>query len=99
MADINLTSDDLIELSNFMMKWRDDLRSLNDRLCSQVKNMDGWRDPQFVMFLNAIEMTSQQLISYIRNMEQMGQSLKIYANQQREMNARLRSQIGSIGNL
>lgn len=96
MAQINLTSDDLTTLSNLMMKWREDLRSLNGRLCSQIKTMDGWRDPQFIMFLNAIETTSRQLESYIKNMEQMGRGLKIYANQQKEMNAQLRSQIGSI---
>lgn len=79
-----------------MLKWREELRSLNSRLCSQIKTMDGWRDPQFVMFLNAIEATSRQLENYIKNMEQMGRSLKIYANQQKEMNAQLRAQIGSI---
>ena len=96
MAQINLTSDDLTSLSNLMMKWRDELRSLNGRLCSQIKTMDGWRDPQFAMFLNAIEMTSRQLESYIKNMEHMGKSLKVYANQQKEMNAQFRSQMGSI---
>lgn len=96
MAQINLTSEDLTELSNLMMKWREELRSLNSRLTSQIKTMDGWRDPQFAMFLNAIEMTSHQLESYIKNMEQMGKSLKIYANQQKEMNAQFRAQMGSI---
>ena len=96
MAQINLTSDDLTELSNSMMKWKDDLRTLYCSLCSQIKTMEGWRDPQFIMFLNAIETTSQQLESYVRNMEQMGRSLKIYANQQKEMNAHLRAQISSI---
>lgn len=96
MAQINLTSDDLTELSNLMMKWRDELSSLNGRLCCQIRTMDGWRDPQFAMFLNAIEITSQQLENYIENMEKMGKSLKIYANQQKEINAHFRSQIGSI---
>ena len=96
MAQINLTSDELTTLSNLMMKWKEDLRSLNGRLCSQIKTMDGWRDPQYIMFLNAIENTSLQLENYIKNMEQMGRSLKLYANQQRCMNAQLRSQISSI---
>lgn len=96
MAQINLTSDDLTTLSSLMMKWKEDLRSLNGRLCSQIKTMDGWRDPQFIMFLNAIEATSRQLETYIKNMEQMGRSLKLYANQQKEMNAQFRSQMGSI---
>lgn len=96
MAQINLTADELTTLSNLMMKWKEDLRSLNGRLCSQIKTMDGWRDPQYIMFLNAIENTSLQLENYIKNMEQMGRSLKLYANQQRCMNAQLRSQISSI---
>lgn len=96
MAQINLTSDDLTELSNYMMKWKEDLRNLYGSLCSQIRTMEGWRDPQFIMFLNAIESTSQQLESYVNNMEQMGRSLKIYANRQKEMNAHLRAQIGSI---
>lgn len=98
MAQINLTSDDLTELARLMLKWKEELRSLNSRLTSQIKTMDGWRDPQFAMFLNAIEMTSQQLESYIRNMEHMGQSLKVYANQQHEMNAQFRAQIGNFNN-
>lgn len=96
MAQINLTSDDLTELSNYMMKWKEELHILNGSLCNQIKTMDGWRDPQFIMFLNAIETISQRLESYVKNMEQMGRSLKIYANQQKEMNAQLRAQIGSI---
>lgn len=96
MAQINLTSDELTTLSNLMMKWREDLRSLNGKLCSQVKTMEGWRDPQFIMFLNAIENASHQLECYTKNLEQMGRSLKIYANQQRHLTSQLRSQISSI---
>lgn len=96
MAQINLTSEDLTDLSRLMIKWRDDMNNLNTRLRSQIKNMDGWRDPQFMMFLNAIETTSSQLQTYIKNMEQMGKSLKIYAEQQKEINAHFRSQMGSM---
>lgn len=96
MAQINLTSEDLTDLSRLMIKWRDDMNNLNTRLRSQIKNMDGWRDPQFMMFLNAIETTSSQLQTYIKNMEQMGKSLKIYADQQKEINAHFRSQMGSM---
>lgn len=96
MAQINLTSEDLTDLSRLMIKWRDDMNNLNTRLRTQIKNMDGWRDPQFMMFLNAIETTSSQLQTYIKNMEQMGKSLKIYADQQKEINAHFRSQMGSM---
>lgn len=72
------------------------MNNLNTRLRTQIKNMDGWRDPQFMMFLNAIETTSSQLQTYIKNMEQMGKSLKIYADQQKEINAHFRSQMGSM---
>lgn len=96
MAVINLTSDDLKTLSRHMLKWKEDLSSLNSRLRTQIRSMDGWRDPQFAMFLNAIEMTSAQIETYARNMEAMSKSLNIYANQQKEMNAQFRSQIGSI---
>ena len=96
MAKINLTADELTTLSNHMLKWREDIRSLNSKLCNQVRTMDGWRDPQFIMFLNAIENASQQLECYTKNLEQMGRSLKIYANQQRTMNTQLRSQIRSV---
>lgn len=96
MAQINLTSEDLTDLSRLMIKWRDDMNNLNTRLRTQIKNMDGWRDPQFMMFLNAIETTSSQLQTYIKNMEQMGKSLKIYAEQQKEINAHFRSQMGSM---
>ena len=96
MAQINLTSEDLTDLSRLMIKWRDDMNNLNTRLRTQIKNMDGWRDPQFMMFLNAIDTTSSQLQTYIKNMEQMGKSLKIYADQQKEINAHFRSQMGSM---
>ena len=96
MAQINLTSEDLTDLSRLMIKWRDNMNNLNSRLRTQIKNMDGWRDPQFMMFLNAIETTSAQLQTYIKNMEQMGKSLKIYAEQQKEINAHFRSQMGSM---
>lgn len=96
MAQINLTSEDLKNLSNLMVKWKVDMNDLNSRLKSQIKSMEGWRDPQFIMFLNAIETTSAQLQTYIKNMEHMGKSLSIYAEQQREMNAQFRSQIGSL---
>ncbi len=96
MARINLTSDDLMTLSNLMQNWEEDLRSLNQRLCNQIRTMDGWKDPQFYMFLQAIETTSQQLESYIRNLDAMGNSLRIYAEQQRSMNSHFRSQINSI---
>ena len=79
-----------------MIKWREDLRNLNGRLCSQIKTMDGWRDPQFILFLNAIETTSRQLECYSKNLEQMGRSLKIYAIQQSTMTTRFKSQISSI---
>lgn len=96
MAVINLTSDDLKTLSRHMLKWKEDLSSLNSRLRSQILTMDGWRDPQFAMFLNAIEMTSAQIETYARNMEAMAKGLNVYANQQNEMNAQFRSQISSI---
>ena len=96
MAQINLTSEDLKNLSNLMHKWRYDMNNLNSRLRTQIKNMEGWRDPQFIMFLNAIETTSAQLQTYIKNMEHMGKSLSIYAEQQREINAQFRSQMGSM---
>ena len=96
MAQINLTSDDLVTLSNLMRKWEMDLRSLNQKLCNQIKTMDGWRDPQFYMFLQAIEGTSSQLESYIKNLDAMSRSLKIYANQQKEMNSQFRRDIGSM---
>lgn len=96
MAQINLTSEDLTDLSRLMIKWRDEMKALNNKLTNQIKTMDGWRDPQFQMFLNAIEMTSSQLNTYIKNMEHMGKSLKMYADQQKEINSQFRSQMGSI---
>lgn len=98
MAYINLTVDDLIHLSNMMMKWREELHILNERLRSQVRTMEGWRDPQFIMFLHAIEMASNHMETYMMNMEQMGKSLKMYANQQKEANSSFRSFMGNFNN-
>ncbi len=95
MANINLSAEDLEELSNQMKNWAQQLSELNRKLVSQVKGMDAWRDPQHIAFLNVIETTAKQVEAYSRNMEGMGKSLKIYANQQREINARFRSQINS----
>lgn len=96
MAIINLTSDDLETLSRHMQRWKEELSLLNSRLRSQIKTMDGWRDPQFYMFLNTIEMTSAHVESYVKNMEAIGRSLHLYAEQQKEMNAQFCSQLDNL---
>lgn len=96
MSKINATPEELTELARLMQKWKDSLTSLNYQLKCQIRNMDGWRDPQHVMFLSGIETTSAQIESYAQAMEKMSRSLKIYSNQLKEATSQFRSQMGSI---
>lgn len=79
MAKVNVTPEELRELSRTMRRWKQKLSSLNSKLENRVRNMSGWQDPQHVMFLNAIEMTARQISGYARTMERMSESLNRYA--------------------
>ena len=99
MAKINLTSEDLDDLSRMMMRWKADLEILNTKVKTRIKAMqDSWNDPQFRFFLNGIETTSQHIDSYVINMDKMGKSLKMYSNAQQDMNNILKANISSIKN-
>lgn len=85
MATINLTAEDLEQLSRQLQSWKTDICNINNRVKNTIQSMDGWRDPQYQMFLNAVTMTHGQLAQYAESMEQLARTLKLYAQQQREM--------------
>lgn len=85
MATINLTAEDLEHLSQQLQSWKTEIWDLNNRVKNTIQDMDGWRDPQYLMFLNAVTMTHGQLAQYAESMEQLAHTLKLYAQQQREL--------------
>lgn len=96
MATINLTAEDLEQLANQLLAWKRNLSATNSKVKSTITQMDGWRDPQYQMFLNAIGMTHGQLNQYAASMEKLARSLKQYAQQQKELVSRFCNQVNSI---
>lgn len=93
MATIHLTAEDLEQLSNQLLSWKQTLTDTNNKVKNTITQMDGWRDPQYQMFLNAITLTHSQLTQYSESMEHLARSLKQYAQQQKETVSRLGSNI------
>lgn len=96
MATINLTAEDLDELSRQLQSWTNDICGINNRVSSTIREMDGWKDPQYQMFLNAVTLTHGQLAQYAQSMEQLADALKLYARQQREMVRQFNRNMNSI---
>ena len=96
MAKITASPEELASLSNQMKRWSEDLKGLNFKLKNLIRNMEGWRDPQHAMFLQAVEMTSRQMESYTRTMETMGVSLKLYSNKLKDFSSSFRSNMSSF---
>lgn len=96
MATINLTSEDLEQLSRQLQSWKNEISNTNNKVKSTIQQMDGWKDPQYQMFLNAVTMTHEQLAQYAENMEQLARALKMYAQQQRQMVQEFNSNMNNI---
>lgn len=87
MATINLSSEQLVDLSRQLITWKVNINYTGQQIKSTVRSMQGWKDPQFAMFRGAIEMTQGQLEQYCNSLEQLAKTLKMYAEQQKEVNA------------
>ncbi|MCI7697997.1 MAG: hypothetical protein MSQ05_01185 [Akkermansia sp.] len=84
MAKIQLTAEDLERLASQLRTWTSDIENLNNQIKNTIAQMDGWRDPQHVMFLNAVTMTHAQLKQYADCMVQLARALKVYAQLQED---------------
>lgn len=96
MPIINLTAEDLEQRANQLLAWNRQLCDAGNRVKCTITQMDGWRDPQYQMFLSSVTMTHGQLIQYAASMEKLARSLKIYAQQQQEMVSSFGSNMNSI---
>lgn len=96
MATINLSSEQLQELSRQLDAWRQDIAYTNNGIKNTISMVEGWNDPQYQMFLSAIELTHNQLAQYCNNLETMAKNLRLYADQQRDINSSFGSNIHSI---
>ncbi|MGN0820695.1 MAG: WXG100 family type VII secretion target [Akkermansia sp.] len=84
MPNIQLTAEDLERLASQLRTWTSDITNLNNQIKNTITQMDGWRDPQHVMFLNAVTMSHAQLKQYADGMEQLARALKTYAQLQED---------------
>lgn len=84
MAKIQLTADDLERLAFQLLTWTSDIKNLNNQIKNTIAQMDGWSDPQHVMFLNAVTMSHAQLKQYAEGMVQLARALKVYAQLQED---------------
>lgn len=95
MAIINLTSEQLDQLSRQLTSWKQEIAYTNRSIRNTVAMVDGWKDPQFAMFKGAIEMTYAQLEQYCNSLEGLAKSLKMYSDQQKEVNSSFGQNINS----
>lgn len=84
MARIQLTAEDLESLAYQLRSWTSDIENLNNQIKNTIVQMDGWRDPQHIMFLNAVTMTHDQLKQYAESMAELARALKAYAQLQED---------------
>lgn len=96
MPNIQLTAEDLESLAAQLRTWTSDITSLNNQIKNTITQMDGWRDPQHVMFLDSVTMTHAQLKQYADGMEQLARALKTYAQLQKETVRIFRSDMNKL---
>lgn len=96
MATINLSSEQLQELSRQLDSWRQEIVCTNSSIKSTISMVEGWKDPQYQMFQSAIVMTHNQLEQYCNSLETLSKNLRLYAEQQRDINSSFGSNIHSI---
>lgn len=97
MPSIQLSSEELLALAQQLKNWHSELTSVNKNIKSTIEGMSSsWRDPQYQMFLNAIDTTHRQVQQYSLCLESLAQNLQMYAEQQQEMNSSFRSNMNSI---
>lgn len=94
MADINLRSDDLVQMARKLESWIQDMNNLNLRIRNNVRDIEGWRDEQFNVFKPAITMTSSQLQGYCESMLKLSQVLEKLADEQDKASSTFNSQLG-----
>lgn len=96
MANINLTSEQLEQLARQLQSWKNDISITSKQIKSTVAMVDGWKDPQFAMFKGSIEMTYAQLEQYCTSLDGLSRNLKLYAEQQKDVNSNFGQNIQSI---
>lgn len=76
---VKLSSDELVNLSNFMQSRSSEMDGIIKVMQTKVKSMESWNDQQAKNFADLAMSISNQLRLHAENFDKMGKYLKEYA--------------------
>lgn len=96
MAQIRITTTNLLQVASQMNSWSDTMKSIVSDMKSRVNNIKDWTDPAADNFRQQANQTAMQLALHIDNFTKMANFLRQYATKQEEAE---RAQNARMGNL
>lgn len=94
---VKLSSDELVNLSNFMQSRSSEMDAIIRVMQTTVKNMKSWDDQQAKNFTDLALSISNQLRLHAENFDKMGKYLKKYAQKIADAEREQAKRVSDIG--